>query len=113
MSSTLMSLMRRAASGARGAASPLPKYLMAGMRTTYESTPPPAMSDAIRGPMMYPTPSRAGLFSIEMDAASKGAPNTLVAYSLQVLKTCWTPYKRNPNPNPAMIVLPPAVASSA
>ena len=43
----------------------------------------------------------------------EGAPNTLVGYSLQVLKTCWTPYKRNPNPNPAMIVLPPAVASSA
>ena len=66
--------------------SPLPKNLMAGISTRYDNTPPAAMIEEIRGPMMYPTPSSAGLFSMETEPASNGLPKTFVGYSFQVFQ---------------------------
>src|SRR5215212_2161043 len=48
----LMSLISAVASGASGAASDAPKYLIIGISTRYASTPPAHMIDAMRGPMM-------------------------------------------------------------
>jgi len=49
---TDMSLIRCAVSGASGMVQPLPKNLIAGIKTRYESTPPATMMQEIRGPMM-------------------------------------------------------------
>jgi hypothetical protein len=43
------------------------------------------MIEAMRGPMMYPTPSSAGEISAAIDPALKGGPKTLVGTSFQPL----------------------------
>src|SRR4051812_35872858 len=62
--------------GARGEGRPDPKNLMAEISTRYARTPPPHITDAMRGPMMYPTPSSSGEISADMAPAANGAPNT-------------------------------------
>ena len=49
--------------GASGRSRFSPKKTIAGTSTRYASTPPPTMMPAIRGPMMYPTPSSCGVIS--------------------------------------------------
>ena len=53
---------------------PSPKNLMSGIRTRYDSTPPAHMTEAIFGPMIYPTPSNSGEISAETEPALNGAP---------------------------------------
>ena len=75
---------------------------MVGVMTRYASTPPATMMPAIRGPMMYPTPS-SGLVHSPPTAPpfSPVAASECSVSSRNTLNTFWSAVTRNPMPNPA------------
>src|SRR5467141_1598438 len=88
-----------------GDVAPLPNSLIAGISTRLERMPPAPMTNAMRVPMMYPTPISSGPTSNSRFPPSYPLPKIFCGVSLKKPSALYPKAKRAPKPSPANTVL--------